>query len=58
MMTESSMILQPHYIHYAILKSRFSFGWVDGISQPIVIGLDTDAKVEEAKKGLKPIQAG
>ncbi|KAJ5229678.1 hypothetical protein N7489_010386 [Penicillium chrysogenum] len=34
------------------------FGWVDGISQPIVIGLDTDEKVEEAKKGLKPIQAG
>jgi hypothetical protein len=27
-------------------------------SQPIVIGLDTDEKVEEAKKGLKPIQAG
>ncbi|KAJ5790449.1 uncharacterized protein N7518_007460 [Penicillium psychrosexuale] len=37
---------------------REHFGWVDGISQPVVIGLDTDAKVEEAKKGLKPIQAG
>ncbi|OQE27996.1 hypothetical protein PENFLA_c005G10315 [Penicillium flavigenum] len=37
---------------------REHFGWVDGISQPIVIGLDTDEKVEEAKKGLKPIQAG
>ncbi|CAI7625654.1 unnamed protein product [Penicillium glandicola] len=37
---------------------REHFGWVDGISQPIVIGLDSDAKVEEAKKGLKPIRAG
>ncbi|KAJ5294320.1 hypothetical protein PENANT_c006G02996 [Penicillium antarcticum] len=37
---------------------REHFGWVDGISQPAVIGLDTDEKVEEAKKGLKPIKAG
>ncbi|KAJ5761123.1 hypothetical protein N7520_008279 [Penicillium odoratum] len=43
---------------HVLEDDREHFGWVDGISQPIVIGLDTDQKVEEAKKGLKPIQPG
>ncbi|KAJ5948649.1 hypothetical protein N7454_001956 [Penicillium verhagenii] len=43
---------------HVLESDREHFGWVDGISQPIVHGLDTEQKIQEAEKGLKPIQPG